>query len=454
LRVDAAKSATNKKRGEGLVRRGSGRLPGVLVVLAIGGTVVILIFVTTQSPSTSPIEVAANPIALVVDSQRGRAIIVSNPDVTGAAGTASVIDVRRKALVRVTTVGVNPQRVTIDPRSGHTLIVNDGDGTRMTSGSVSGLDTDSGALLWTTSVGVWPTMIAVDAGRARAFVGNSGSGTVSVLDTRTGHVLRTIPVAMGALMPVEIADDARSGRVFVLLQPTQRNGPDRVVSFAAGSGAVVWTAPLPPNSGSLTIDEAYGHLVVDVWDAPGRRGGVQVLDGRSGRLVHTIPVPRAEMVAVDAPTGKIIVCQPVVRGQEVIVLDARTATPVGARSWPGHPVPCRMAVDAHTGRVVVLTAGWHDLLAQRLQLVDGATGALIVQSAPAVSPDVTALTIDGETGQAIVVNRRVLVSGREQGWMQLARHWFPWLPGLSSPRRRPVPVTFGSHGSVSIIDLR
>jgi len=434
------------------VRRVSGRLLGVLVVLAIGGTVVILISAATQSPSTSPIEVAANPIALAVDGQRGRAIIVSNPNVVGAAGTASVIDVRRKALVRVTTVGVDPWRVVIDPRSGHTLIVNHGDGTRVTPGSVSGLDTDSGALLWTTSVGVWPAMIAVDAGLARAFVGNSGSGTVSVLDTRTGRVLQTIPVATDALMPVEIADDARSGRVFVLLQPTRRNGPDRVVSFAAGSGAVVWTASLTPNSGRLTIDEAHGHLVVDVPDVPGRRGGVQVLDGRSGRLLHTTPVPRAEMVAVDAPTGKIIVCRPVVRGQEIIFLDARTATPVGARSWPGHPVACRMAVDARTGQIVVLTADWRDLLAQHLQLVDGATVALIAQSAPAVSPDVTALAIDGETGRAIVVNRRVLMNGREQGWMQLARHWFPWLPGLPPQRRRP--VTFGGHGSVSIIDLR
>lgn len=432
------------------MRRVNGRLLGMLVVLVIGGTIVILTSATTKSPSTSPIEVAANPIALAVDGQLGRAIIVSNSNAPGAAGTASVIDVHSKALVRVTTVGVNPQRVVIDPRSGHTLIVNYGDGTRVTPGSVSGLDTDSGALLWTTSVGVWPAMITVDAGLARAFVGNSGSGTVSVLDTRTGRVLQTIPVAMGALMPVEIVDDARSGRVFVLLQPTRQDGPDRVVSLAAGSGAVVWTAPLAPSSGSLTIDEAHGHLVVDV---PGRRGGVQVLDSRSGRLLHTTPVPGAETVAVDAPTGKIIVCRPVVRGQEVIFLDARTATPVGARSWPGHPVACRMAVDARTGRVVVLTAGWHDLLAQRLQFVDGATGALIAQWAPAVSPDVTALAIDGETGRAIVVNRRVLVSGREQGWMQWVRHWFPWLPGLSSQRRGPVPVTFGAHGSVSIIDL-
>jgi len=434
------------------VRGGSGRLLGVLVVLAIGGTVVILLSAPTQSPSTILIEVAANPIALAVDGQRGRAIIVSNPNVVGAAGTASVIDMRRKALVRVTPVGVDPRGVVVDPRSGHTLIVNGGDGTRVTRGSVSGLDTDSGALLWTTSVGVWPAMIAVDAGLARAFVGNSGSGTVSVLDTRTGRVLRTIPVATDALMPVEIADDARSGRVFVLLPPTRPNRPDRLVALTARSGAVVWTAPLAPYSEGLTIDEARGRLVIEAPAVPGQREGLQVLDDRSGRLVHTISVPRAKMVAVDAPTGKIIVCRPVVRGQEVIFLDARTVTPVGARSWHGHPVACRMAVDTRTGQIVVLTGDWRDLLVQHLQLVDGATGALIAQSAPAVSPDVTALAVDGETGRAIVVNRRVLVGGREQGWMQWVRRWLPWLPGLPPQRWRP--VTFGSHGSVSIIDLR
>jgi len=70
-------------------------------------------------------------------------------------------------------------------------------------------------------VGPTPLTVAVDARRARAFVldggayveGNpSGEGAVSVLDERTGRVLRTIPVGAA---PSAIAEDAPAGLVVV-----------------------------------------------------------------------------------------------------------------------------------------------------------------------------------------------------------------------------------------------
>ena len=60
----------------------------------------------------------------------------------------------------------------------------------------------------------WPSAVAVDAQTAHAFIASSDvvhhSGRVSVLDTTTGALVRTIHVG---LYPKAMAVDARTGRV-------------------------------------------------------------------------------------------------------------------------------------------------------------------------------------------------------------------------------------------------
>lgn len=78
--------------------------------------------------------------------------------------------------------------------------------------SVSMLDARSGRVLRTIQVGSHPTALAVDDQIQRVFVANAGSNSISVLDATTGQPLSTIPVG---ITPIALAVDARLGHVFV-----------------------------------------------------------------------------------------------------------------------------------------------------------------------------------------------------------------------------------------------
>jgi DNA-binding beta-propeller fold protein YncE len=86
-------------------------------------------------------------------------------------------------------------------------------------------DVSKGRKLRTVAVGKNPRAIAIDERRGRVFVVTAGDadpvrsciptehGAVSVLDARTGRVLRIIPIGVA---PTAIAVDERTGRAFVL----------------------------------------------------------------------------------------------------------------------------------------------------------------------------------------------------------------------------------------------
>jgi DNA-binding beta-propeller fold protein YncE len=116
----------------------------------------------------------------------------------------------------------------VDAHRGHVFVANLGDPT-LIDGTVLMLDARTGALLHTIPVGGAPLALAVDerTGRAivlgtnggvRAFLNRSGLSsefapdTLSVLDTRTGAILRTIRVG-GDLRAVVV--DARTHHAFV-----------------------------------------------------------------------------------------------------------------------------------------------------------------------------------------------------------------------------------------------
>lgn len=57
------------------------------------------------------------------------------------------------------------------------------------------LDTATGALVRQITVGQSPQAVAVYVATGRVFVANQQSRSVSVLDARTGHLPRTMPIA-------------------------------------------------------------------------------------------------------------------------------------------------------------------------------------------------------------------------------------------------------------------
>jgi YVTN family beta-propeller protein len=176
--------------------------------------------------------------------------------------------------------------------------------------------------------------VAVDAQSARVFIPNNGANTVSMLDARTGVVLRTITVGPH---PAKAVVDERTGRVFVVHgrgmttgnvlgpQPTVESAVTVGVSVLdARTGALVRALPLPAGGGmandkvglapvsNIAVDVAQGRVFVINQAAAGQAsegaGSVSVLDAQSGRLLRTIPVGQHPMsLAVDAVTARLFV---------------------------------------------------------------------------------------------------------------------------------------------------
>jgi YVTN family beta-propeller protein len=200
-------------------------------------------------------------------------------------------------------VGQGAHALTVHERAGRVFVTNAGDA------SVSVLDARSGHVLRTISVGQSPLAVAVVASLQHVFVANRGlwrdgyqvtPGSVSVLDERTGAVVHTVPVGGS---PGPLAVDERTGYVFVANQDD-----NSVSTVEAASGRVVRTVPLGLPPRALAVDQRRGRAVVLTSEefVPAAAGRVQVLEGRTGRLLHTVAVGAdATALAVDERTGKV-----------------------------------------------------------------------------------------------------------------------------------------------------
>lgn len=275
-------------------------------------------------------DVGLDLAAVAADARSGRAFVATAGD-----DTVSVLDARSGAFLGTSRVGATPDALAVDGRDGRVLVANRG------SRSVTLLDARSGAVLRTLTVGAVPCTVAVDEHMGRAFVANAGDGTVSLLDLRRDTLLRTVPV--GGLA-TNVAVDESDGRAVV----AGIAGACGQVGSAAGhvsvldarSGALI--RAVDRGAGPLAVDTRSGHVVVTVPAATDRAGTptgsghVDVLNARTGDVVRTFSIGVAPVaVAVDTRTGRTIVVN-AGGAVRVYVLWARLGD-----LWQGAPPPLR-----------------------------------------------------------------------------------------------------------------
>ena len=203
---------------------------------------------------------------IAVDERAGRVFVTKR-----AAGTVSVFDTRSGALLATTLVDLH--------RSFGTLAVAPTDGHVFVAGQtgVSMLDSRGRTVLRRTALGAAPVIMAVDERAHRLVAGDDvldafgnahGITGVSVLDTRSGALLRTVQVApsdSGAALAV----DERRGRILVALQGATDpldgqtfTAPGRVLVFDAGTGALVRTVVAGYAPQAMAVDERDGRIMV------------------------------------------------------------------------------------------------------------------------------------------------------------------------------------------------
>lgn len=188
-----------------------------------------------------PLHITAGDLGMgmLVDAQSGRGFAAE------PLGKADVFDTQSGALLRTVDVGdINA----VDVAAGRVL-ADDGYGLAL-------LDARSGRIVRAVATGRPAYRIAADTRTGLAFAANL-DGTVSVVETRSGRLLRTVRVDT-------VADAAQGGLL-------------------------------------LAVDEARGRVIVV------SGSGLVILDAQSGRLLHRNPLRLgAQGVAVDEQAGRIL----------------------------------------------------------------------------------------------------------------------------------------------------
>jgi outer membrane protein assembly factor BamB len=260
----------------------------------------------------------------------------------------------------------------------------------------------------------WPTAVAVDTRTAHAFIASSDvvhqGGRVSVLDTATGTIVRTVPVPV---FPAAVAVGAAprraatGARVFVAGSST--NGRGYVYMLDARSGRILRTVVVyhDPSGAAPTAvvglvvdDQTHRAFVAGYLPGSGFRGIVSMLDATSGRLLRTVRIgTHPAALVVDRRAGRVFVAS----AGGVGVLDARRG--VLLRTLALSAPPAAMAVDERRRRLFIGTTG----LPPRKGLPTGAahvsvldaSGRSVMTTVP-LSASASALAVDEGSGHAFV----------------------------------------------------
>jgi len=307
-----------------MVRR---RRPGVAVLLALG-VIGLALAIVAGRPGPGPVLTTiavgsfSGGASLSVDEEAGRAYVVAYSG-GGSAGRAvvRVLDTTRATVVRTTALPGQPFGLTtvlVDARRGRAYAASTGSTSCGSSGGGPQTCTTTGAavVVLDARTGQPLRTLAVDAGRGLALDGRtgllyalpsaggtpsggpptSGGGTtrVTVIDPRTGRVVRTIVLPGGGqgFGFGTLAIDARGGRLVVVRTVPSGFGrfgapPSAVDVVALADGRLLRHASLPGARvgpvPSLLIDEPRERAFVIAG------AGVSTLDPRRGTLVRVTP---------------------------------------------------------------------------------------------------------------------------------------------------------------------
>jgi len=294
------------------------------------------------------------------------------------------------AVVRFVPLTQGATAVVLDGRIGHGFIVTAPLNGANSMGRVSMIDTRTGRLLRVVGVRWNPIAVVVDRGTGRVFVANNGDSSVSMLDAATGRILRTIPLSNA---PQAVAMDEQHHRAFVTWSDTPTKGGVGVIDTRTGQ--LVRVVAIPYSPGALAAD-AYSGRAVAIGAAHGT-GRVSIIDASTDHPLHILTLnqtPRA--VAVSAHTHRALVVGQRRDGLgEVSLVDVLSGRPVGA-TMIGRS-PAAVTVDDTTGHALIV-----DPSDRRVSVVDVAVGR-VLGSSP-IGPGAASVVVDTRRAHAVVTS--------------------------------------------------
>jgi outer membrane protein assembly factor BamB len=283
------------------------------------------------------------------------------------------------------------------------------------------------------TLGIGAEIIALDEQSERAFVANVGTGprftgvaqppivggSVSILDLQALErpvpagmpVLRTL--SLGDRVPLAMAVSVRTGRVFVATHryPWEPRGKaGQVLMLDGRTGRILHSAAIGLLPTDLAIDDTTGRVFVAGESGDGDAGRMVMLDANTGIVLRSSAVVGIQgRLAVDQSSAHLFWISDY-PGRVVQMCSTRAGTCL--RTIPLDQPPMAIAVDGRRDHVLVaLSAG---LEQGAVVLLDGRTGN-IVGRVPAGGPIVlpidairpASLVVDEQTGRVLVASARV-----------------------------------------------
>jgi YVTN family beta-propeller protein len=195
---------------------------------------------------------------------------------------------------------------------------------------------------------------------------------VDVLDTRSGHLLGTIPDTQG-VHGIALAPDLHRGF-------TSNGRADSVTVFDLDTLKTIQVVKVPGHNPDCILYEPKGR---HVFTFDGRSKDVTVLDAKTLAVVATIPVPDKPEFAQDDHAGHIFVNIESDPGQ-MVEIDSRKLTVKATWPLPGCNSPSGLAIDRRHHRLFSVCDD------NVMAVTNAQTGAQVAQVPIGKGPDAAA----------------------------------------------------------------
>lgn len=373
---------------------------------------------TTHGTLVRSVALGPAPFGLVIDEQTTRAFVADLAD-----GTVRMFDARSGGLLR--TLSFSPlaaNDIAIDPLTNRVFVASTLYNTVLT------LDARSGALLRTVRNAGDVLTVDSQTGRVFAFISNNGSTTnpVGVLDARSGALLRTVTVSQA---PLQITVLPVTGQVAM-------TGSTALLLLDGRTGRVQRTLPVPVSYMPQIAGETVNRLLI-AGLGPGIRGGqyLSLLDRRTGHIVRTLLFGPGESQAIlDAQHGHVIAVGESPSSGRLWLLDARSGATIQTATIAANPVA--IAVVTRTQRILIASEGAANqngvpVGPGSLTVLDAMSGRVLRTISLDPGPD--ALLVDEATGHVFVIVGDG-VTQTFDAWGRIASAIRQLVPFLHQPR--------------------
>jgi YVTN family beta-propeller protein len=201
----------------------------------------VSVILTATMQNVATITVGATPVWAAMNADGSRLYVVNR-----GSGTVSIIDTSSDTVLAELAVGASPVHAAFDSALRRLWVVNRDSNTV----TVFDVDADANKLLATIPVGTAPAAIVPLPDGTRAYVANSASNNVSVIDSLSLKVTKTIPLNTGsaAANPVWIAASPDSSKVLVA-----NHGASSVSSITTSNDQVVNSVATPASPLFITV---------------------------------------------------------------------------------------------------------------------------------------------------------------------------------------------------------